>query len=316
MAFPPRTFAPRLTCSSAAFFRLGAALNHAPVESPYLPVEAIEPLVLFSGWAIMTKHVLEIGTDGAAICAYDPAELPDDFDLKDLGDRADTIHALAENGRMWYHETGGDGSFVVHVYVNETPILEPYVEQRVIEQSDFMRFACPSGTLVVCGAEYVIKDLENDDPGAIEPTEVAERDSQILNLPPGDYRFKFRRVDMDGERETRKIKPIWQNHASKAAIIVMLLLGFAAVIFLGSGVWSSITYLYRWATDFLPCPCQRTPMEILAQLAKAAACGSGAWLGFLANKAILNTPAAIAHWALVREAELAMPDYIVELQGV
>lgn len=264
----------------------------------------------------MTKHVLEIGTDGAAICAYDPAELPDDFDLKDLGERAETIHVLAENGRIWYDETGGDGSFVVHVYVNETPLLEPDVEERVIEQSDFMRFPCPSGTLVVCGAEYVIKDVEVDDPDAQDPNDVAEEDSQIPKVPPGDYRLKFLRLDMDGERERRKIKPIWQNHASLAAIIIMLLLGFVAIIFFSSAVWSSITYVYRWAIDFLPCPCQRTPTEILTHFGKAAACGGGAWLALQATKAIQNTPAAIAHAELVRQANLATPDYVLELQGV
>ena len=264
----------------------------------------------------MSKHILEIGTDGAAICAYDPAELPEDFDLKDLGERADTIHVLAENSRIWYDETGGDGSFVVHVYINETPLLEPDVEERVIEQSDFMRFPCPSGTFVVCGAEYVIKDVEVHDPAAQDPKEVAEKDTQILKVLPGNYRFKFRRVDMEGERETRKIKRIWQDYASLAAILIMLLLGFAAIIFFSSAVWSSITYVYRWATDFLPCPCQRTPMEILTHFGKAAACGGGAWLAFQANKAIQNTPAAIAHAELVRQANLATPDYVLELQGV
>ena len=264
----------------------------------------------------MSKHILEIGTDGAAICAYDPSILPDDFDQKYGGDRVDLIAELAGDGRAWQDETGGDGTYVVHVYVNEAPILEPYVQEKVIEQSDFMRFTCPSGTLVVCGAEYVIKDLGLDDPGTQDPKEVAERDTQILNIPSGDYRLKVRRVDMDGERETRKIKPIWQTHASSAAIIGMLLLGFLAIIFLGSAIWWSLTYLYRWATDFLPCPCQRTPMEILGQVGKAAACGGGAWLALQANKAILNTPAAIAHAALVREAELAMPDYVLELRGV
>ena len=264
----------------------------------------------------MSKHIVEIGTDAATICGYDPAILPDDFDLKDLGEQADTVQVLAGDGRLWHDETGGDGTYVVHVYVNEAPILDPNVQDRVIEQSDFMRFPCPSGTFVVCGAEYVIRDVEVYDLDAQDKNDVAAGDTQILKVPPGDYRLKFRRIDMDGERERHKIKPIWQDYSSKAAILVMLLLGLAAMIFFSSAFWSSITYVYRWATDFLPCPCQRTPMEILTQFGKATACGGGAWLAFQANKAILNTPAAIAHAARVREADLALPDYVLELQGV
>lgn len=255
----------------------------------------------------MSKHILEIGTDGAAICAYDPSILPDDFDEKYGGDRADLIEELAGDGKAWHDETGGDGSFVVHIYLEEAPILEPYVEERVIEQSAFMPLSCPSGLLVICGAEYVIKDLVADE---------VDGDTQILTVPAGDYRLRFWRVDMDAERERSKIKPIWQTHAANAAFIAMLLLGFGVIFFAGSAVWSSITYVYRWATDFLPCPCQRSPIEILGQLGKAALCAASTWVALQVNQAIERTPAAIAYAAKVREANLATPDYILELQAI
>jgi len=239
----------------------------------------------------MSKHILEIGTDGAAICAYDPSILPDDFDEKFGGDRTDLIEELAGDGRAWHDETGGDGSYIVHVYLEEAPNLEPQMEELVIETSEFRPFSCPSGRLIICGAEYVMKDFAADEPDLV---------SQTIQVPQGDYRLKFHRLEMDSERERRQIKPIWQTRVSDAAILIVPRFAIVGLFFLISGLWSSVTYLYRWATDFLPCPCQRTPVEIVIELGKAAASGLVAWLGFQANKAILNSPEVITHLAQAR----------------
>ncbi len=119
------------------------------------------------------RHTIETGSDIAAWCAFDPgavtAELPaspGSIEWKKLG-------ALQARNQLWLHSTGGDGTYLVQVLVDEslpesfTPHAKPIGEPAKLQ--------VPTGTLRVSGAE----DLTSV-PIRPNPTET-------VNIPAGTY---------------------------------------------------------------------------------------------------------------------------------
>ena len=65
------------------------------------------------------KHIVEASCDGATLCAFDPAALPTNFDQIVSDDPAGLMEKLQSEGKFWFSETGADGRFVFHIFVNE-----------------------------------------------------------------------------------------------------------------------------------------------------------------------------------------------------
>lgn len=105
------------------------------------------------------KHIIVAGCDGATLCAFDPAALPSDFDRIVSDDPAAMMQRLRSQGRIWFRETGADGRFVFHAYVGERAPPASSGETRILV-AEFPGFACPSGRLWFCGAEYAANDPE------------------------------------------------------------------------------------------------------------------------------------------------------------
>src|SRR5262245_55618691 len=99
------------------------------------------------------KHVVEAGTDAAEVLLFDPGSLPEDFDARIQDDPASLLERMMQEGRVCVTETGGDGFFLLHAYVNE-PLpaeLQRYAhELRVVE-----RYLVSSGRVYFSGVEYV-----------------------------------------------------------------------------------------------------------------------------------------------------------------
>ena len=128
------------------------------------------------------KHVIEAGTDGAAIAAFDAAALPADFDQRAGDDPADLMEMLQAQGCMWSGGTGGDGSHIVHILIDE--------QSSTLEQSQPAwrgPINLPSGRLWVCGAEYVAN--QPDKGSAFTPKGGLGRYSMggHVDLKPGVY---------------------------------------------------------------------------------------------------------------------------------
>lgn len=101
------------------------------------------------------RHVIETGTDGATLCFFDPAALPDDFDEQVKSGPIEVFEELTAAGRFWWTSTGGDGGFLFHFYMDE-PVPERIAERA--QDRYEIRIALPSGQLWACGAEYAAKD--------------------------------------------------------------------------------------------------------------------------------------------------------------
>jgi hypothetical protein len=174
----------------------------------------------------------EAGTDGAMICLYDPAALPDDFDAEapDPG----FFEELQAQGRLFFSETGGDGSFLVHVHADET-MPEPIA--RCARDPIDMTLEVPSGTLVFCGAEYAHK---HESPLAKKhPLMLAQ---SRMTLPSGRYRARMFRGEYGEDELDRRFDAAVSTRerlAFRAIEIAMALVvvGFVGGLALGAASW-------------------------------------------------------------------------------
>jgi hypothetical protein len=102
------------------------------------------------------RYELEAGTDAASLLLFDPLALPADFDLRTRSDPAEDLGELQDEGRACWIQTQGDGTFLLHVYVDQSlPVeLAPYLrEPEVLEE-----FVVPSGRLYLTGVEYAFRE--------------------------------------------------------------------------------------------------------------------------------------------------------------
>lgn len=102
------------------------------------------------------KHLVEAGTDAASLLLFDPGALPEDFDVRARGDPAELLQELSEAGRAWWMQTGADGAYLLHAYVNERvpESLQPYLREPITVDP----FLVPTGQVYFTGAEYGFRD--------------------------------------------------------------------------------------------------------------------------------------------------------------
>lgn len=99
------------------------------------------------------RLIAEAGTDAGMVALWDPEALPADFDARYRSEAAELLETLQAEGRLFRHETGGDGSYLLHLFV-DAPVpeeLRPYLREPL----ELPRFQVPNGALWLAGAEYV-----------------------------------------------------------------------------------------------------------------------------------------------------------------
>lgn len=99
------------------------------------------------------KHVVSVGTDTATICAFDGSLLPPNVDLLLMKDPMKVMEQLQAEECLWFGGTGGDGTHVVQVLVDEPEDLPS--SASIVHQG---KLHIASGTLWCCGAEYLARD--------------------------------------------------------------------------------------------------------------------------------------------------------------
>src|SRR5450756_484985 len=109
------------------------------------------------------RHIVETGTDVAQVCFFDPATLPADFDTQLSTNSLETFQKLSKSGLFWWKETGADGAYLFHFYVN-AEIPGP-VKEHLEDPQKMDLFRVVSGTIWACGVEYA----------ALNPAEGRER---------------------------------------------------------------------------------------------------------------------------------------------
>ena len=153
------------------------------------------------------RIVVATGTDVASVGVGDPALLASLGDCKGRGFeklRADAVGS----GALWLAETGADGAYLLHLYVDEEPPsdIAPYLNNPVVVE----RFPVASGKLRVAGEECFV--------GAISLHQYPHMGGEV-QVEPGEYKltaFRSEAADelLDGrfaERATPGQRRAWSS---------------------------------------------------------------------------------------------------------
>ena len=194
------------------------------------------------------KHIIETGTDVATICFFDPAALPPTFGHAKR-DAYEAIAKLAEDNLVWFQETGADGAYLFHFYIDEEVperILKHSFDPRAIPQ-----MPVPSGAIWACGAEYAARN----------PEQTLERFSRMggkCSVPPGKYAVTIWRTEWPEamiEQELENLGVRGQNRLGVVTSILFLVMLIGSLItFLKTLTKAALNELnnnYAWAWGIL-----------------------------------------------------------------
>ena len=128
---------------------------------------------------------IETGTDVAAIAIADPSTLGElrSSTGRDFERRRD---AAIADGHLWRADTGADGAYLIHLFVNEDP---PAAVSTFLRDPQVVEvFRIPSGRLLIAGEELVVT-----------PQSIAKYPhmGREVEVPPGAYELTAYRVDED-----------------------------------------------------------------------------------------------------------------------
>ncbi len=102
------------------------------------------------------RYLIEAGTDAASLLLFDPAALSADFDREFRSASVETLERLTRSGRAFWINTDGDGSYLLHAYVDE-PIPEE-LRACVRDPQAVLEFQVPSGHLFLTGSECAFRE--------------------------------------------------------------------------------------------------------------------------------------------------------------
>ena len=180
----------------------------------------------------------EAGTDGATVVLWDPEALPADFEARYRDEALDLLEALQRQGRLFWTETGGDGAFLLHVYL-DVPVPES-LAGHCEDPLEIARFQVPSGVLQFAGAEYVYRQ---DDAFLVAHAHMGSR----LELPAGTYHARIYRVEypvdyVEEQVRSRLGKDAYQYRETSGGLIagaaILTLIGIIVLFLSRLAGWS------------------------------------------------------------------------------
>lgn len=241
----------------------------------------------------------EVATDGACFYAlYAPsllrADLGDEFD----DNWSDYCLDMPDTGRMFRYQEGGDGSPVVHVFVDEQPEDELVAMMQGEITGSLLRV--PTGRLILAaGEDLPALAKDNHEHRPLERHPLCEGD---WSVPPGNYELWAFNMDSDlkGDAVLNQLTAI--QRASVTAVDGMLYLfatlGCASVL---AGVFAMIAVIASGS-----------------ETAKWIAIGSG--LGIVLtiglSIALTSIPPFGTAWKRRDQLRSAIPDIVVVLTRI
>lgn len=251
-------------------------------------------------------HTVEAGTDGAMLCAFDPAALPPDFDARIADDPAGLLDTLRKEGRLWFGGTGGDGGFIVHVVASNSGDvpdgLSPAWQGGI---------SLPSGSLWICGAEYIANDPRKGSAftprGGLGRYAMGDR----IDLPPGRYALSVYEID----REDEEFGKPSAMQLLETVPFVLYGLGGLAVVFSGGAL--AVSLLIKLVQILLGSPlAEKGWHAVLVMLVITIAGAAAILLGRLIGRRVAAMPSVASANAAYEAERLKHPDLIFVMEQV
>jgi hypothetical protein len=183
--------------------------------------------------------LVEAGTDAASLLLFDPGALPEDFDIRACGDPSELLQELSETGRARWMQTGADGAYLLHAYVNE-PVpesLQLYLREPITVDS----FLVPTGQLYFTGVEY----------GFREDDHLLRRYPHMgssFALAPGIYRLTLWRTEyperLQEDQLREQVPPLaYSLHQGMGWFVLAAVVGAIGVL---ATAWRGILNVWFW----------------------------------------------------------------------
>jgi hypothetical protein len=136
------------------------------------------------------KYKIYSGTDTASICLFDPKALFSSYPEKSDSDMSDTFEKAVKDKNIFVFDTHADGSFIVHIYLEEP--LGDDLYKIVREKQEIERFRVPSGVLYCTGLEDVDGDFDST-------VSQFPHIKESIIVAPGEYRLTALRMEWENE---------------------------------------------------------------------------------------------------------------------
>lgn len=193
------------------------------------------------------RAVLSAGTDVATVSLGDPSGLVSLSESKGIAAFDREAEAAVARGDLWRWKTGGDGAYLLHLFVDEDP---PAHLPRFFEAPQRIEpFHVPSGRLLFAGEEYFLGTLAL----AKYPHMGAE-----TSVPPGDYSLVSQELDWPEEWFEERFaaaatadEQLWWRRGEKAtghivlSVVVALALAYYTYL-------KTVSVLFALAPAILP----------------------------------------------------------------
>ena len=184
------------------------------------------------------KHIVGTGTDIASILIFDPLALPSDYDERPKA-QWEIIRRLHQEQRVFHVQTGADGAYLVHAFVDEPmpDYLGPFVHEPYVHE----HFDAPSGQVYCAGLEYAFRS--NNARLKKHP-----RLGGSFSLAPGRYRLTMHRTEypdeMMEEELRQKVTPnafrLHQSMGYFVTLAVLSMVGCSIAFFkLPTAIWTA-----------------------------------------------------------------------------
>ena len=168
----------------------------------------------------MTHHRLPAGTDVAEMALYDVDALP-----LSRPPNGEGLDELVSKGRLIRLPTDGDGGYLLHLYVDESP-PEQVMQYCLAEDKLAGQFTTTGGRIAFGGVESAFKEFK--------PNRFIRTDAVI---PAGSYAFTAYRTEIPDEVITEATqvastsKERWLDKAPLMVALATLGLAFAFLVF-------------------------------------------------------------------------------------
>ena len=123
-------------------------------------------------------HKRLIGTDVAQLAFWDVQHTRTGTESMELQELDDLWKADALGGRVFFINTGRNGAWDVHLYVDEAVPDDVLMYYKTLNRRFLVH--CPSGRLIADGAEFYMASAEE-----------ALGSEDAIQIPPGDYELQL-----------------------------------------------------------------------------------------------------------------------------